>query len=122
MTYATQLGDINYDDLDPGIREVVRRLNDALFTTTDSGDGASKVEWIEDGEAEDFPHVVITVASDEIEIETNRLKNLVESWGVCVEPVGYSPVWIQATYDPCDGLATIMLAGVSDAALRFEGV
>lgn len=50
----------NYDELDPGIREIVRRLNDGGFLTTDSGDGVSKPrEWFDAGDAIPYPHVVI---------------------------------------------------------------
>lgn len=34
----------NYDQLDDGVRELVRLLRDNRFTTTDSGDGYSKPE------------------------------------------------------------------------------
>ena len=36
--------DIDYGELDPGIRETVRRLNEEGFETCDSGDGVSKFE------------------------------------------------------------------------------
>lgn len=36
------LEEINYEELDPGIREIVRRLRELGWDTTDSGDGASK--------------------------------------------------------------------------------
>jgi hypothetical protein len=50
----------NYDELDPGIREVVRFLNDRGFHTTDSGDGRSKPqEWFDAGDAIPYPHVVV---------------------------------------------------------------
>jgi hypothetical protein len=51
---------LDYETLDPGIRDVVRRLRDRGFETTDSGDGVSKpAEWYAAGEAIPFPHVVI---------------------------------------------------------------
>lgn len=53
----------NYDELDPGIREVVRALNDAGFDTSDSGDGVSKpADWYESGCAIPFPHVVMATS------------------------------------------------------------
>lgn len=39
------------DALDPGIRDLVIALNDAGFRTTDSGDGVSKAEDIENEDA-----------------------------------------------------------------------
>lgn len=50
---------VAYEELDPGIRDIVRRVNQAGFETTDSGDGVSKPqEWFDSGEALPFPHVV----------------------------------------------------------------
>lgn len=111
---GTQLGDIDYDELDPGIREVVRRLNDAHFTTTDSGDGYSKAEHIASGDAEAIPHVYILVEAGTIVAECERLMALVESWGLVVDAVGEGPIWIQATYDPTSAAGVVMLAGVLD--------
>lgn len=45
---------LNYEEMDPGIRDVVKALNEAGFETTDSGDG-SKAATDEDAFA--FPHV-----------------------------------------------------------------
>lgn len=45
--------DIDYNEIDPGIRHVVKALNDAGYETTDSGDG-TKVGM---DCAMDFPHV-----------------------------------------------------------------
>lgn len=51
----------DYAELDPGIRETVRQLNDAGFTTTDSGDGVSKPRAaFDDGDAIPYPHVVVS--------------------------------------------------------------
>ena len=51
----------NYDELDPGIRDIVRALNDAGFYTTDSGDGVSKPQdWYDGGDAIPYPHVVVS--------------------------------------------------------------
>lgn len=47
---------MNYDELDPGIREVVKWINDRGYTTTDSGDGCSKPE---DERMVEGAHVVI---------------------------------------------------------------
>ncbi len=46
---------INYDELDPGIRRLVRLLNDWGWPTTDSGDGKTKGE-----NGADFPHVIVS--------------------------------------------------------------
>jgi len=51
---------IDYDEIDPGIRDVVRRLREAGYNTTDSGDGVTK--FAEGGEAMDcalpYAHVL----------------------------------------------------------------
>jgi len=101
-----------YDELDPGIREVVRWLNDNGFKTVDSGDG--KTKFTEDGkplpewESADpefdmvipHPHVVIEVVPDALVAETDRLHRLVQERAP-VEPVGLDDaVTIQGTYDP----------------------
>lgn len=51
--------DIDYDQLDPGIREVVRVLRGYGYHTTDSGDGITKLG--EMGCVIDQPHVVIAL-------------------------------------------------------------
>jgi hypothetical protein len=51
---------IDYDDLDPGIRRVVRLLNQHGFVTSDSGDG-SKAGVMEC--AVDYPMVVVVPTS-----------------------------------------------------------
>lgn len=112
--------DINYDQIDPGIRETVRKLNEAGFVTTDSGDGVHKFSpdfSYENGnkpdghEVLDYPHVVIQVELDNMVSETDRLFNLVKSWGL--------DIWehqVQLTY--CPGQSPmIMLSGVNDQGI-----
>ncbi|HET9063697.1 MAG TPA: hypothetical protein VFO62_10450 [Candidatus Binatia bacterium] len=114
---------IDYTALDPGIRETVRRLRAAGFATTDSGDGVSKLEAGTDiGEALSFPHAVIRCEPDRLVAEARRLHAFLGEHGFCVEPVGVSSIWIQADYDPTNDVATIMLAGVADAAWRAGAV
>lgn len=52
------MADIDYDDLDPGIRRVVRLLNQHGFRTSDSGDGSKAATM---PCAVDYPMVVIPV-------------------------------------------------------------
>lgn len=64
----------DYDQLDPGIRSVVRSLHDAGFTTTDSGDGVSKSNWsYATGGAIPFPHVVASSTVDAMVSDARRL-------------------------------------------------
>jgi hypothetical protein len=106
---------MNYSELDPGIRETVRRLNDLGFETTDSGDGETKLAagWSPD-EARDVPHVCIRSKAGDLCMQADRLVRELTRAGMCVEPVGHSGIFVQATYDPADGTAVIELIGVSD--------
>jgi hypothetical protein len=107
--------------INPGIREVVRRLRDAGFDTTDSGDGVTNVAAGMEG-ALKVPHVHmfirLTLDTKDAHFfnEACRLRDVVESWGV--ELGGLNPASVQAMYDPCDGIATVTLYGVTDADLR----
>lgn len=95
---------VDYDHLDPGIRDVVRLLNDAGFKTTDSGDGVSKPKpWYEPDErgiteALPFPHVVCLVANRRaLILEAHRLQAVL------------GPAWhIEGTYYPSTETAVLM--------------
>lgn len=121
---------VPYDDLDPGIRRVVRWLNDNGFVTVDSGDGRSKFteegkplpDWETDQDFEmviPHPHVVMEVAPEALVGEADRLRDLLVGASIPVDQQGPdgSPA-IQGTYDPCcDHPAFIMLLGVEDTHL-----
>jgi hypothetical protein len=125
---------VPYDDLDPGIRELVRWLNDNDFQTQDSGDGRTKFqedgsplpEWTtadQDFECVmPFPHVVMPCPVEKLGSECDRLRDLLVGAGVPVEAQGPdgSPA-IQGTYDPSlsEHPAYILLMGV-DAALLAQ--
>ena len=84
---------IDYDALDPGIRETVRLLNKWGFSTRDSGDGTTKIAagWAPYDEALPYPHVFCAVAPTQMIAEAKRLLAVLGSnWRV------------QATYDPAD--------------------
>jgi hypothetical protein len=83
-------------DLDPGIRDLVLRLRDAGFQTTDSGDGASKFEGDAMGCAEEYPHVHMQTTPDSLLSEAHRLHELFGDQGS-----------IQATYDPANKVAVL---------------
>jgi hypothetical protein len=53
--------DLNYNDLDPGIRETVRLLRDEGFETVDSGDGVAKP--LDHEGVIRYPHVAMTCAA-----------------------------------------------------------
>lgn len=75
--------------LDPGIREVVLKLRHHGFDTTDSGDGATKVDEILRGDALPIPHVHIATsvkgvvnAFDGLGPAVMRLRELLPGWVV----------------------------------------
>jgi hypothetical protein len=124
---------VPYDDLDPGIRQVVRWLNDNDFTTHDSGDGKTKFQedgetplpdWATGDEGYDcvmpFPHVIMSVAVDVMGPECVRLRDLLLERGL---PVGVQgpddDISIQGSFDPCleKHPAYVMLFGLDDVRL-----
>lgn len=96
------MDDLNYDELDPGIVEVVRYLRQRGYDTTDSGDGLTKYQR---GIAEEgdpcympVPHVVCLL--------TPNHRHLIASAGLLrVLLVGqFGEGWnVQASYDTKDG-------------------
>ena len=98
--------------LDQGIQQTVAWLREQGFETTDSGDGATKSELIEDGEALDVPHVFMRVDDPLMLIaESQRLAAL-----VCAKGLG-EECSIEASYSPLDGVSILALMGVDDCAL-----
>ncbi len=113
---------VPYDDLDPGIRELVRWLNDNGFETTDSGDGKSKFK-VEDPPccAVSFPNVAIRVDVENLIAETDRLFGLLKDKGCAPVPAKEEEVAgevnLQSFYDPSlEGPreAYIILTGLDD--------
>lgn len=85
----------NYDELDPGIRHVVRLLRSYGFETTDSGDGVSKRTALDDLDPFDrevwlitdgvlpFPHVAASTDVREMVSEAERMAEVLgEPWVV----------------------------------------
>jgi len=103
---------INYNELDPGIRETVRLLRTHGFKTTDSGDGVSKVDGLS------FPHVAMLVTEGEMVREAKRLLKLLRQRGLSFEPhnSGDFPT-IEVSYNPVDGHCVLFLASINDKLL-----
>ena len=110
------MSEIDYDELDPGIRETVRWLNERGFRTTDSGDG-SKAAEMPCAMAE--PNVAISVAPADLVQEADRLHRLLTEAGIHFSAIGTGGRFIQASYDPADGTASacVLLIGVGDRDL-----
>jgi hypothetical protein len=117
------MGDVKYEDLDPGIRETVRRLRDWGLNTSDSGDGVTKLlpgsGW-DPEEVINIPHVYMVEDSKTfIELST-RLLHFLLGEGVVIktqtEALTDFPEagWIECIYDPVDDLAVIGLFRVTD--------
>lgn len=99
---------INYDELDPNIRKLVKYLNDKGYTTCDSGDGKYKFEvlgWSKDDCALNIPHVfmqcdplnmydmVVSLESDlaSLGIYLGEPKSLEEAYKMPTVSVSYNP-------------------------------
>lgn len=95
---------INYDELDPGIRDVVRAINEWGWKTTDSGDGSKA------GEMEcalPYPHVVA-------ETSHKGIAESAEGLAACLNR-RFGPGWhVEATYSTKDEKA--LLVAIKDAA------
>jgi hypothetical protein len=88
---------IDLSALDPGIRDVVRRIREAGFETTDSGDGVSKsADWYASGEAIPFPHVAVETTPGWMVSDAHQLAELLgDGWNV------------EATYATHDQVASL---------------
>lgn len=116
-TYQARVGaplpPLDPDTLDPGVRFLVARMREAGFCTTESGDG-TKVDGQPD--ALPFPHVYAVVWPADMAAEAQRLAALIASFGV---PPG--PGDVEASYDPTDGSAVLVVTDASDAWMRAMG-
>lgn len=91
------MDEINYAELDPGIRDTVRLLEKEGFVPCDSGDGVSKDPGLfASGEALPFPHVFSVCSPEQMVSESHRMARVLgSSWEV------------EATYDPHSCVATL---------------
>ena len=104
-----------FSPLNPNIEKVVQSLQDAGFSTTDSGDGATH-----DHECDrPYPYVAMTCDPTFLAEDAHDLKEWCEEQGIDVGSVG-DDVWIQASYDPGNKSAILELVGVTDDDLRPE--
>lgn len=130
---------VPWDNLDPGIRRLVRLLVDHGFETTDSGDGKSKFDadgkplpgWESDDPSFEWvmrvPHVFMRTDPGALASECDRLLRVLEDAGITINPIGPTDdaPSMQGTYDPTirdhhngQRYAIITLTGVSDSDLR----
>lgn len=127
---------MNYDELDPGIRETVRWLQSLGYDTTDSGDGVTKrpadcaCEWtpgnsdcswcIESGIYTcwlPMPNVAIVLDREsDGAAEADRLAMRLRARGIELDASGAGPR-IEFTYSPNDGVKLLVLLNVDDNTL-----
>ena len=112
--------DIDYDELDPGIRETVRLLRKWGFETTDSGDGVSKKGTEQEPLMLQFPHVFMRSTSQGLITSAENLHRLMDHHGVSFDPDFEAERYpgIEATYSPTDGAAIILLRDIDDKTLE----
>lgn len=97
---------IDYSQLAPGIRDVVRWLNYRGWSTTDSGDGTSEMEC-----AVVEPMVNIEMALPcNLPAQAERLALDLASFGVRMNICGRR---VEAHYSTADGVAGLLLFGVT---------
>lgn len=107
-------------ELDPGIREVVRYLNDHNFATTDSGDGVTKLAagWPAE-EVLDYPHVAV---HSEVYGMVGRARLVLRRLQIGADegrvPAGFT---VQLTYDPADDSAIIFVSWPAPNAPKDTG-
>lgn len=107
---------VDYADLNPGIVETVRYLNDRGFETCDSGDGEThKYEC-------DHPNPYVVVLSNEsigLTATADLVKEAVEALGIeFVVPSSTdtdSYPFIEASYSPVDKTGVVYVGNVRDA-------
>lgn len=104
------------EDLNPGIRETVWWLHAQNFDTVDSGDGKTGDHACDRSR----PYVAIVVQPRQLVLDANRLKQVLVDRGVTLVPVGGDGPWLQASYDPTNGVGLLNLHGVDDRLLGLN--
>ena len=99
---------VNYNELDPGIVDVVRFLNKHGFTTTDSGDGVTKFNSSCEPLMQcaiPFPHVISTTTPATLIDEATRMQALFDG------AVGVFDDWtVEANFKPSEPDTAILFA------------
>ena len=107
---------IDYTTLDPGIRAVVKLLNDNGFTTTDSGDGKTKTDM---ECALPFPNVVVASTPETMVADADAVVHVLKRAGVvfALDAEGAGPC-VEATYIPTQHTgAFILVRDIDDSML-----
>jgi len=111
--------EINYDELDPGIRDIVRILNNLGYQTTDSGDGSKYPEM---GCAMPYRNVALVIEAGELIHESlphNHLIGLFEQCGDIKKTLGDS--WqVYLNWSPGDSHAIVVCEELSEAWHKYH--
>lgn len=98
------MSEIDYDALDPGIRDIVRDLRAVGFHTTDSGDGVSKPV---NERVFHVPHVAVRVT------DLNTLVKQADELLAALVYIDGSYAWrVEASYVPGEGGVLVATKGV----------
>jgi len=108
----TTLDKKTIEELSPGVRDLVVMLNNHGFVTCDSGDGSNFKEGMDCASPE--PMIAMKVKDQSVLVsEANRLYYMLQSKGVKFpEKFDEKAPGIQASYNPADGHAIIILVNV----------
>ncbi len=135
------LVEIDYNEIDPGVRETVKFLRANGFDTTDSGDGDHKYHHGEDC-ACTIPFANVAAVVDdpsELASEADRLVSLLRQLNIIVQPSGWRgadpelfgepPDWdvndaveVDASYDPIQKVAVLLVLYLNDNKLASAGI
>lgn len=104
----------NYTEMNPGIRRTVRWMRSLGFDTCDSGDGTTH-DYDCDSE---WPYVAMLVPPEELVAQARRLQQAFKEIGITIEELSSEPKpAIQASYDPGNETAAILLTDFTDILL-----
>lgn len=111
------MDDVNYEELDPGIRRTVKLIRDHGFVTTDSGDGRSKGAF-----GEDYPHVYCNLGPG---IWKQAVRDLLLGLRAAVTPSGLAKfdsgeATVQTTWSPLDEVTVLTVVGICDDDLKVS--
>lgn len=115
------IDNLDYDQLDPGIRETVRLIRSWGYETSDSGDGRSKEGVRTDPDILECPHVAVQDPEDQGPESADGLWARIEDHfgGEDQVPTG---VMVEVTYEARQCSELLMVTGLDDAMLATVSI
>ena len=103
------------DDCNPGIIRTAEFLTEAGYRITDSGDGETHDHVCD----RDHGYLVVVVPASGLVQACDEIVNLLRGIGLTPAPASMETppageVWVQGTYFPIEGVATIDIAHIHD--------